>query len=31
VATGPEDFARQLRNDVEIFRKIGKQAGLIAK
>lgn len=31
VVTGPEDFDRLLRNDLEIFRKIGKQAGLIAK
>jgi len=31
VVTGPEDFERLLRNDLEIFRKIGKQAGLIAK
>ena len=31
VVTGPDDFERLLRNDLEIFRKIGKQAGLIAK
>jgi tripartite-type tricarboxylate transporter receptor subunit TctC len=31
VVTGPEDFERLLRNDLDIFRKIGKQAGLIAK
>ncbi|MSQ73989.1 MAG: tripartite tricarboxylate transporter substrate binding protein [Betaproteobacteria bacterium] len=31
VVTGPEDFERLLRHDLEIFRKIGKQAGLIAK
>jgi tripartite-type tricarboxylate transporter receptor subunit TctC len=31
VVTGPEDFERLLRNDLEIFRKIGKQAGLIAR
>lgn len=29
--SGPEDFARQLRNDIDTFRKVGKQAGLIAK
>lgn len=31
VVTGPGDFERLLRSDLDIFRKIGKQAGLIAK
>jgi tripartite-type tricarboxylate transporter receptor subunit TctC len=31
VVTGPEDFERLLKNDLEIFRRIGKQAGLIVK
>ena len=31
VVTGPDDFEKLLRNDLEVFRKIGKQAGLIAK
>jgi len=29
--SGPENFEQQLRNDVEIFRKIAKQAGLIVR
>jgi tripartite-type tricarboxylate transporter receptor subunit TctC len=31
VITGPEDFERQLRSDIETFRRIGRLAGLIAK
>jgi hypothetical protein len=31
VVSGPEDFERLVRNDVEVFRRVRRQAGLIAK